>query len=437
MFRASPSAGAQVRPNNQMASNAQAREWPHRTTGDARPVALTLDGHKTRKSSERTRQAPPQASPGSPRKTRPIVVAILLAHRRARERNLPLTRRGWQARLGVPRAVADVRLGRGHWIVSNLVAGDRRTSRSKQGLPLLLSAIGALSLSVCGEAAKSDPETASCNAPAPRFGETESRGDHDEVTVRFTCEGATQAGTVYLPTGEGPHPAVVWVHGDGPKKRLDYGPGLTGELVKAGMAILTYDKRGVGESQGLCCPGDEGHFNLLAADAIGAVNALRAMARINPREVGLIGGSQAGWIVPTAAARSSNIAFTALVDGPTVSQGEELLYSVLTGEEGGAGGVLSKQAIYYRLKQAGPSGFDPFPFLNKMNVPGLWLYGGADRSIPVDRCEAILDRLRSSGKDFTVMTFLGAGHGLLDSPPSDPRALPTLVQWLLRHVHAT
>ena len=105
---------------------------------------------------------------------------------------------------------------------------------------------------------------------------------------------------------------------------------------------------------------------------------------------------------------------------------------MLTGEEGGGGGVLSKQAISYRLERTGPSGFDPRPFLAQMTVPGLWAYGGADRSIPGDESRAVLSSLRGQGKDFTVVVFPGAGHGLLDDRPSDPRALATVVRWVAR-----
>jgi hypothetical protein len=39
------------------------------------------------------------------------------------------------------------------------------------------------------------------------------------------------------------------------------------------------------------------------------------------------------------------------------------------------------------------------------------------------------------GKDFTVVVYPKAGHGLLDVPPTDPRALPTLVRWVRNRVH--
>ena len=302
---------------------------------------------------------------------------------------------------------------------------------------MLASILAAVPLAACGPGSPSDPDNARCDDPRPTFAGPIVLPTHIQVAVHFTCEGTVQAGTLYVPNGLGLHAGAVWVHGDGPMRRIGYGEdNVVAGLVRAGIAVFSYDKRGVGESGGVCCPGDSGHFNLLAADAIGAVNALRSMPGIDPRHVGLLGASQAGWVVPLAAARSSSIAFTVLVDAPTVTQDEEKLYSLLTGEEGEAGGVLSKQAIAYRLKQAGASGYDPRPSLDRMSVPGLWLYGGADRSIPADRSIAILNALKKQGKDFTVAVLPGAGHGLLNVPPSDPRALPMVVAWITSHLHA-
>ena len=40
----------------------------------------------------------------------------------------------------------------------------------------------------------------------------------------------------------------------------------------------------------------------------------------------------------------------------------------------------------------------------------------------------------AAGKDITVLTFPKAGHGLLDTPPSDPNAGPAMVRWILDHL---
>ena len=277
-----------------------------------------------------------------------------------------------------------------------------------------------------------DPADARCNAPTVTFDPAVVSPTHREVDVRFACLGVQLAGTLNVPLGPGPFPAVVWVHGAGESARLPFGGApLVQALVDSGIAVLSYDKRGVGESEGECCPGDYSQFNLLAADVDGAVVALRSRPEIDPSRIGLLGASQAGWVVPLAAVRSSGrVAFTALVDAPAVSTGEEDLYGQDTGEQGS----LLRLAAFVRtaggLRTPGPAGFDPRSYLEQLKTPGLWLYGGADRSQPTDEDVDVLNRLKAQGKDFSVLVYPQAGHGLLDVPPTDPRALPEVVRWV-------
>jgi dienelactone hydrolase len=259
--------------------------------------------------------------------------------------------------------------------------------------------------------------------------------DHREVRVHFTCEDAVLAGTLYLPPAKGRHPAVVWVHGSGDQPRLPYGADIVAPLVQQGVAVFSYDKRGVGESAGDCCT-SPGHYNLVAADADGALLAVRSHPAIDPRRVGFYGASEAGWVVPLANARLREpVAFTALVDGPAVTTGEEEVWSEAAGEEEEGPLTAEKKAeATLRLQEAGPSGFDPAPYIERMSSPGLWLYGGADKSIPTDRSAAILRRLNQAGKVFTVIVFPGAGHGLVDTVPTAPDAPATLVRWIEKTV---
>jgi pimeloyl-ACP methyl ester carboxylesterase len=291
---------------------------------------------------------------------------------------------------------------------------------------------------VSGESV-ADPSSARCNDPAVTFGVPKRLSDHQDVAVRFSCAGATLAGTLALPSGPGPHPAAVWVHASGEAGRLTYsGAPLVRALVDAGVAVLSYDKRGVGASQGRCCPGDSGHFNLLAADADGALHALTTRKDIDPDRLGFIGASQAGWVVPLAVARADRpVRFTALADAPVVSHGQEQLYSRLTGEEGGHPSGLPDDSVLRRVRQEGPSGFQPLPFLREMTGAGLWLYGGRDRSQPTALDLEVLARLHGTGHQFTTRVFSDADHGLLDVPPTDLQALPTLVGWVRQTVSNT
>ena len=278
--------------------------------------------------------------------------------------------------------------------------------------------------------AVTDPTSAQCADPAPAPGEQRTAATHRELDVTFTCEGVRLAGTIYLPTGPGPHPAVVWVHGAGEAERLGWGGQLVPGLVQAGVAVLSYVKRGVGPSGGDCCPGDQGRFNLLTADVEGAVRVLRTRDGINPDKVGLVGASQAGWIAPRAA-NNTHAAFVALASAPTVPERTANLYERLAG---GEKGQLSQEEISRRLRQAGPSGYDPLPDLQRMTMPGLWLFGSTDDKTPVEESVAVLDRLKSEGRDISVQVFPGAGHGLLDVPPTAPEAPTTMISWIRQRV---
>jgi uncharacterized protein len=276
----------------------------------------------------------------------------------------------------------------------------------------------------------SDPASARCPAPPTTFGKRVVRSDHAEIAVHYRCEGASIAGTLYLPKGEGRHPALVWVHGAGAETRLRWGPFLR-PFIEAGLAVASFDKRGVGESGGKCCPGDTGHFNLLTADAVGSVRAVSRARGVDPSRVGLFGASAAGWIVPRAAVDSGHVAFVVLAAPGIVTFGQEHRYEQLTGGYRSDKPFPSKEQIAKTL--GGPSGFDVVPYLRRMDVPALWLLGGRDQEIPLDQSLAILKRLKTQGKDYTIHVYAMANHGLFDIPPTDRRALPDTLAWLHRH----
>jgi dienelactone hydrolase len=141
------------------------------------------------------------------------------------------------------------------------------------------------------------------------------------------------------------------------------------------------------------------------------VRFLRGQRGIDAARIGLFGPSQAGWIIPLAA-REVRPAFMILIVGPTVSVGEEIFYSRLAEET-----TTSLEEVYPKLPEfTGDPGFDPRPVLEDLNVPGLWLLGAEDRSIPTPKTVAILDELVARGRPFTRIVYSGYGHDLGGSP---------------------
>ena len=270
-----------------------------------------------------------------------------------------------------------------------------------------------------------DPAVAPCRQPVTTLSRSHVVLEHRELSVRFTCNGARLAGTLFLPLERGPHPAVVWLHGSGDQPRLSYGP-LVASFVQDGIAFFSYDKRGVGESEGHCCPDVRGRFNLVTSDAVGAVAAVRASAAVDGARVGFLGASAAGWVAPRATEQSGHVRFVAIAS-PGV-----LRHSIVARFEQEAGDdERSPEAIAREIPSWPQSGFDPKPSLERLDVPALWLFGGADRNVPARTSAAALRRIeKRHGKDWKIVLFPGAGHGLLDDPPTDPRAAPLAEAWI-------
>src|SRR5262249_50064703 len=90
-------------------------------------------------------------------------------------------------------------------------------------------------------------------------------------------------------------------------------------LIRRGVAILSYDKRGVGASTG---DWNTASFDDLAGDVVAAFEYLKRRSDIDPTQIGLFGVSQAGWVMPIAAVQAPDIAFVISVSGAGVSTTE-------------------------------------------------------------------------------------------------------------------
>lgn len=227
----------------------------------------------------------------------------------------------------------------------------------------------------------------------------------------------TLVGRFSLPPGAGPFPAFVLVHGSEPGTRDGFGAQLMRHyLASRGIALLSYDKRGVGDSDGVYRESaDEANLRQLAADALAGVAWLRGRPEVDPARIGLVGGSQAGWVIPLAAEAAPEVALFVILSGPVVSVGHEGLYSAFT-HNGESPPSADAAMIAAQLQAMPPTGFDPGPILRRVRQPGLWLWGGHDMSVPVAESQAQLQALIAAGQSqFHFVLFPNADHGLAAS----------------------
>jgi len=133
-----------------------------------------------------------------------------------------------------------------------------------------------------------------------------------EEPVEFSAHGVALRGTLISPSGPGPHPGAVVVHGAAGGQR-DYYRLFVTALLAAGVAALIYDKQGTGTSGGA----DRPSIFDQAAAAGAALDLLAGRPDIGP--VGLLGFSNGMWSVPMVAAGRTDLAFVAGIGSPGVS----------------------------------------------------------------------------------------------------------------------
>jgi pimeloyl-ACP methyl ester carboxylesterase len=308
--------------------------------------------------------------------------------------------------------------------------------------------------------------------------------------VRFSNGAVRLAGTLISPSAGARHPAVILVHGSGAEDR-EYVLPFARFLIRHGIAVLGYDKRGVGGSTG---DWNTASFDDLAGDVVAAFEYLKTRHDIDHRQIGLLGWSQAGWIMPLAAVRARDVAFLISGSGAGVPAAETTIDQA-TNEMTSRGmkpeiveqivGLMKLQYEFARTGQGWESyaagreklgarlgrppdtfpatpdhpywGFirrlyfyDPAPTLRQLKVPTLALFGELDNNIMAAKNKAAWESaLAASGnQDYTVRILPRANHLMLEAKVGSnaempslqrfvPAYYPTVRDWLVRRVRAS
>ncbi|MFT6763939.1 MAG: dienelactone hydrolase [Candidatus Aldehydirespiratoraceae bacterium] len=118
---------------------------------------------------------------------------------------------------------------------------------------------------------------------------------------RFESGGNELAATLTLPTNGDALGVIVFIHGDGPADAANHDIGyrpMWEAIADAGWASVSWDKPGVGGSSGNWLAQT---MEDRATEGVDVVASLADHPGIDANRVGLIGFSQAGWVLPLVA----------------------------------------------------------------------------------------------------------------------------------------
>jgi len=162
---------------------------------------------------------------------------------------------------------------------------------------------------------------AATTLPSPAATSVATDAAFEERDAEVPTPAGVLPGTLTLPRGAGPFPAVVLVHGSGPQDRDETIGGtrpfrdLAHGLARQGIAVLRYDKRTRVHPQAFA----DGRFDVddeTTDDAVAALDVLARTPGIDARRVFVLGHSQGALLAPRIAARSGLVAGAVLWAAP-------------------------------------------------------------------------------------------------------------------------
>jgi dipeptidyl aminopeptidase/acylaminoacyl peptidase len=245
----------------------------------------------------------------------------------------------------------------------------------------------------------------------------------EEVTTAAP-DGYPVHGWVVRPSGAGPHPVLLMIHG-GPFTQ--YGWRLFDEAqvyAAAGYAVVMGNPRGssgYGEAHGRAVIGDVGA--VCGADLMALLDQALKADDLDGSRVGVLGGSHGGFMTTWLAAEHPD-RFKAAVSERAVNATDSFTGSSDIGwffTDSLWGGDLAKS---------------PLTYADRITAPMLIVHSEQDWRCPVEQAQRLFVALKLRGAPVEMLLFPGEGHEMSRSglPSHRVARFEAILDWFGRYV---
>ena len=226
------------------------------------------------------------------------------------------------------------------------------------------------------------------------------------------------------PQGEGPFPAIVFIHGGGWSGGSRQG--YRGELQEAAKrgyvaATISYRLMKYDEAKKETTTATV-NFPAQIHDAKAAIRWVRANAKkhhVDPNRIGVTGGSAGGHLSLLVGLTDPASGLEGESGNPGQSSRVQAVVNVFGPTDMAFCFKKSSVAWIFRLFMGGTpdevgeryKAASPITYVSKDDPPVLTLHGDKDALVPVEQAKVLDEKMKAVGASHTLMVFKGQGHG--------------------------
>ena len=256
-----------------------------------------------------------------------------------------------------------------------------------------------------------------------------------QVISYKSFDGKTISALLWVPFNlkrDGTNPALVLPHGGPTGQSQDYWSPRIAAFVSRGYICIAPNVRG---STGYGIEFQKANYKDLGGgdlqDEVYAAKFLEATGYVNPKKIGITGGSYGGFMTLMAIGRSpdvwaAGVELFGIINWMTMLQHEDAMLQEY--EKSLLGDPVKDRATY--------DAASPITYIHNVKAPLLVLQGENDPRVPKEEAEQVVDLLKKDGKTVEAHYYPNEGHGF-EKRENQIDSIRRSVEWFDKYLKGT